>query len=234
MIAPTHPLTYAIGDIHGRLDLLQEARAAIGAHAGGAARTVICLGDYVDRGPDSKGVVETLMDLTDGSSWICLKGNHEDMMLQALRAERYGSLGQWMWNGGEETLRSYGGRGAVPAAHLDWLEALPLFHLDAHRLFVHAGVKPGQPLEDQDPETLMWIRDVFLEAAPEALPCHIVHGHTPQWRGKRDLSRPERLPHRTNLDTGAVWTGILSVGVFEDGRPGGPVEVLAIGEGRSP
>jgi serine/threonine protein phosphatase 1 len=229
---PTRPFTYAIGDIHGRLDLLQQARAAIGAHAGEASHKVICLGDYVDRGPDSKGVVETLMALTAESSWICLKGNHEDLMIKALHTDRHGGLRPWIANGGDETLNSYGARWAIPFAHLDWLEALPLFHRDTHRLFVHAGVAPGVPLEDQDPEALLWIRDAFLAAPAEALPCHVVHGHTPRWRLKPDLARPELLPHRTNLDTGAVWTGILSVGVFEDGRPGGPIEVLSIGDER--
>jgi serine/threonine protein phosphatase 1 len=232
MNAPTPRFTYAIGDIHGRLDLLQQARAAIGAHAGEASHKVICLGDYVDRGPDSKGVVETLMALTVESSWICLKGNHEDLMIKALHTDRHGGLQPWIANGGDETLNSYGARWAIPFAHLDWLEALPLFHRDTHRLFVHAGVAPGVPLEDQDPEALLWIRDAFLAAPAEALPCHVVHGHTPRWRLKPDLARPELLPHRTNLDTGAVWTGILSVGVFEDGRPGGPAEVLSIGDER--
>jgi serine/threonine protein phosphatase 1 len=221
--------TFAIGDIHGRLDLLDKAQGAIAAHAGEAQHQVICLGDYVDRGPDSKGVVETLMELAAGSSWICLKGNHEDMMIEALRGR--GGLRHWLFNGGGETLDSYGGEGAVPAAHLSWLEALPLYYRDAQRLFVHAGVAPGVALEDQDPEAFLWIRDAFLAAPARALPCHVVHGHTPQWRGKPDMRRPERLAHRTNLDTGAVWTGILSVGVFDDGRAGGAVEVLAIDDG---
>ncbi len=228
MAMPT--LTYAIGDIHGRLDLLRKAQGAIAAHAGAAPHRVICLGDYVDRGRDSKGVIETLMALCVESSWICLKGNHEDLMVEALRTERWGGLERWTANGGDETLLSYGGEHGVPAAHLDWLEALPLFHRDAHRFFVHAGVKPNLPLEYQDPHSLMWIRNAFLAAPPEALPCHVVHGHTPRWRLKPDLARPERLAHRTNLDTGAVWTGILSVGVFEDSRAGGPIKVLSIVE----
>jgi serine/threonine protein phosphatase 1 len=231
-MSPPSSFTYAIGDIHGRLDLLDKAQGAIAAHAGKTARQVICLGDYVDRGPDSKGVVETLMELAAGSSWICLKGNHEAMMIEALRTGRWRDMERWLSNGGDATLASYGGQRGVPAAHLDWLEALPLYHLDAHRLFVHAGVKPKVALADQGPEALMWIRESFLAASAEALPRHVVHGHTPQWRGKPDLARPELLAHRTNLDTGAVWTGILSVGVFADARPGGPVEVLAIGEER--
>ena len=225
---PMPALTYAIGDIHGRLDLLRMAQGAIADHAGAAPHQVICLGDYVDRGPDSKGVVEALMPLTAGSPWTCLKGNHEDLMIEALRAGRPGALERWIANVGDETLVSYGGPAGVSSAHLDWLEALPLFHRDAHRLFVHAGVAPGVALAHQDPQTLMWIREPFLTAPAEALPCHVVHGHSPQWREKPDLAQPETLPHRTNLDTGAVWTGILSVGVFENDRAGGPVEILAV------
>lgn len=227
-------LTYAIGDIHGRLDLLRKAEGAIAAHAqsraGDTGHRVICLGDYVDRGPDSKGVVEALMDLAASSAWLCLKGNHEDLMVEALRGQRRGAVARWINMVGDETLASYGGQGAVPGAHVDWLESLPLFHADLHRLYVHAGVAPHVPLEEQDPQTLMWIREPFLVAPAEALPRHVVHGHTPKWRRKPDPSQPELLPHRTNLDTGAAWTGILSVGVFEDARPGGPVEVLRMAE----
>lgn len=222
-------LTYAIGDIHGRLDLLGAALAAIKAHAGAAKHRVICLGDLVDRGPDSRGVVETIMDFVDGSTFICLKGNHENMMARALRGGDPGAMAHWIANGGGETLVSYGGLNGVPAAHLDWIEARPLFWRDAHRLFVHAGVAPKVALEDQSERSLLWIREAFLTAPAEALPAHVVHGHTPQWAGKSDMAAPELLPHRTNLDTGAVYTGVLSVGVFDDTTPGGPVEVLGIG-----
>ncbi|MEO8927592.1 MAG: metallophosphoesterase family protein [Caulobacteraceae bacterium] len=228
MTNPPPSLTYAIGDIHGRLDLLRMAMQAIGGHAGATSHTVICLGDYVDRGPDAKGVVETLITLTEGPSWICLKGNHEAMMTLALTTRRWSAVEHWTTNGGDRTLQSYGGEARIPATHLAWLEALPLYRLDAHRLYVHAGVAPGVPVENQDERTLLWIRGAFLAAPAAALPRHVVHGHTPRWRGKPDPARPEILPHRTNLDTGAVFTGVLSVGVFEDGRAGGPVEVLRV------
>ena len=221
-------LTYAIGDIHGRLDLLRAAIHDIAAHAGGGRHQVICLGDYVDRGPDSKGVVDTLIALTARDPWRCLMGNHEDMMSRSLRSRDRDELDRWLDNGGDATLDSYADR--VPMAHLEWLEALPLIHRDEHRLYVHAGVAPGTPVEDQDRRTLVWIREAFLTARASALPCHVVHGHTPLWRQKPDPALSERLPHRTNLDTGAYFTGVLSVGVFDDEIPGGPVEILSITE----
>lgn len=219
-------LTYAIGDIHGRLDLLRAAIAAITAHAAGVRHQVVCLGDYVDRGPDSKMVVETLMTLTAHGAWRCLMGNHEQMMIDALRTIETEHLDLWLDNGGEATLKSYGM--GVPKAHLAWLEALPLTWRDAHRLYVHAGISPRKPIEAQSWRSLLWIRETFLTADADALPCHVVHGHTPYWRMKPQPQVPECLPHRTNLDTGAYFTGILSVGVFDDAIPGGPIEVLAV------
>jgi len=219
-------LTYAIGDIHGRLDLLRAAIGAIAEHARGGTHQVICLGDYVDRGPASKGVIETLMALSANAPWRCLLGNHEDMMARSLRSHERDEIDRWLRNGGEATLDSYLNK--VPPAHLEWIESLPLVHRDAHRLYVHAGVAPGAPVELQDKRTFVWIREAFLTAEASALPCHVVHGHTPLWRMKPEPHLPERLPHRTNLDTGAYFTGILSVGVFDDAVAGGPVEILSI------
>ena len=217
---------YAIGDIHGRLGLFEAALDAIAAHDPGAMRQVVCLGDYVDRGPDSAVLIERLIALS-GPGFVCLKGNHEAMMVDALRGPD-GALDRWLANGGEATLVSYGGLHSVPEAHLDWLDALPLIFSDPHRYYVHAGLEPGLPIEAQDAAALLWIRDRCLTAGPEDLPRHVVHGHTPRWRGKPDPAQPELLPHRTNLDTGAWMTGVLSVGVFDADAPGGPLEVLAI------
>ena len=226
-------LTYAVGDVHGRLDLLELAFDRIAAHAGAREHRVVMLGDYVDRGPESAGVIDFLIRRQAGGDVVCLKGNHEDMMLRALAGDD-GALRSWLANGGLETLRAYRtladadpGR-SIPAAHLDWLSNLPLSATDAHRIYVHAGVEPGVPLPDQDEATLMWIRGPFLRAPVGAFEAHVVHGHTPLWDGKPDPAQPELLAHRTNLDTGAWFTGVLSVGVFDRAAPGGPVEVLAI------
>lgn len=220
----THRLTYAIGDIHGRLDLLQQALQLIEGDAGQRGAEIVFLGDYVDRGHDSRGVI----DLLSGGPgricdrYVCLMGNHEDMMLQAAGG-REPHLSHWLDNGGDATLASYAG--AIPVEHLRWLQALPRLYEGEHQLFVHAGLMPGYALAEQKDEWLVWIRERFLCAAPQ-WDKHIVHGHTPQWSGKPDPTQPEQLAHRTNLDTMAYASGILTVGVFEG--PGGPKRLLRV------
>jgi len=220
-------LVFAIGDIHGRRDLFEAALRAIADYGADEHKTAVFLGDYVDRGPDSAGVVSRLMRLA-GPGFICLKGNHEAMMVEALGVERAQRLSFWLSNGGAETLDSYGGATSVPFEQVQWLDRLPLWWADPHRYYVHAGVEPGLAMEHQDDRALLWIRDRFLAAPAEDLPRHIVHGHTPRWAGKPDAALPELLPQRTNLDTGAWMTGVLSVGVFDEALAGGPIEVLSI------
>ncbi len=228
-------LTFAIGDIHGRLDLLERAFDAIDQRADGAEQRIICLGDLVDRGAESRGVIEFLMR---AKGVRCLKGNHEDLMLRAMRRRDAESVSQWLQNGGAATLISYGASGRfdqsmdlVDERHLDWIEALPVAIEDPNRIYVHAGLTPGVRLADQDEDTLLWIRERFLRVeAIDEFPDgkHIVHGHTPIWAGKPDAARPEQLGHRTNLDTGAYMTGVLSVGVFDADQSGGPIQVIQI------
>lgn len=220
---PTSDVTYAIGDIHGRLDLLERALGLIWAHAGARTFQIVCLGDYVDRGPESRGVIDCLMREQTRSALTCLKGNHEAMLLEAVDE---GEWSFWLENGGTETIDSYG-RQPPPNEHLKWLRRLPVCVRDADRLFVHAGFRPGVALEDQDEEACIWIRGKFLNAYSQELPGHVVHGHTPSHSDKLAMEEPERLPHRTNLDTGACWTGVMAVGVFEPGRPE-PTEVFRV------
>ncbi|WP_158914554.1 metallophosphoesterase family protein [Caulobacter sp. S45] len=233
-VRPT--LTYVVGDIHGRYDLLCQAVERINQHAGGRSGRVVFLGDYVDRGPQSSKVIDSLMVAQRLSAAVCLKGNHEDMMLRAFLGDADEAI-YWIHAGGEATLRSYGSQSGlmaamhlVPPTHLDWLRALPTILEDEHRIYVHAGLDPSKPADDQDEHTLLWIRERFLRADPAdfAGRKHIVHGHTPEWEGKREAAEPELLAHRTNLDTGAFWTGVLTVGVFDALQPGGPVDVLRV------
>jgi len=199
-------LTYAVGDVHGRLDLLERAFNRIAVHAGARSHRVVMLGDYVDRGPDSSGVVAFLMRRQAEADVVCLKGNHEDMLLRTLAGED-GALRAWLANGGLETLRSYRARadsdlrGALPETHVDWLSRLPLTARDPHRIFVHAGLEPDLPLELQDEATLLWIRGPFLRAPAQAFEAHVVHGHTPLWEGKREASEPELLRNLMRCDS---------------------------------
>ena len=214
-------LTYAIGDVHGRSDLLDQALAWIEADAGPRPARVVFLGDYVDRGPDSKGVVEILMrgPRQPGHEWVPLKGNHDAMLVAACAGARPEHVMLWFVNGGIETLESYapGWRvrrapppcDVVPAEHVAFLRDLPCRFEDDARIFVHAGLFPGVPLEEQDEEDLLWIRDEFLHSNHDFGKL-VVHGHTPNVSGL-----PELLPNRLNLDTGAVWTGRLTVAAFD-------------------
>ena len=223
---------YAIGDIHGRSDLLEDALAQIDAHARGRPGRLIFLGDYIDRGPDSRGVVARLMPLHKSGQAVCLKGNHEDLMIRALTSPEPLPMRRWMDAGGLETLASYGGTAGcdphqvIPREHIRWMAGLPLTTTDGQRIFVHAGLAPRTPFHRQTEEACLWIRERFLRAKAKDFESHIVHGHTPVWEGKPDHLRPELLPHRTNLDTAAFASGVLTIGVFDPALPGGPVEVM--------
>ena len=151
-------LTYVIPDIHGRNDLLCDGLAEIAAHSRGVPGVIVTIGDYVDKGPASKEVVELLQSgVGDGWKLVTLKGNHDVMMVEALRGPS--KMAAWLAKGGDAALASYGGDpSAVPRAHIDWLDGLRLMHVDAHRLYVHAGVDAEIPLDRQDETTLLWKR----------------------------------------------------------------------------
>lgn len=232
--------TYAVGDVHGRLDLLRTAANAIAEHADGASFRLVLLGDYVDRGPDARGVIDFLMELQNRWSVVCLKGNHEDLMSRAISEPGGSAMSRWLEYGGDATLLSYGvkpgddPRNAIPREHLQWISALPRTTGDDHRIYVHAGLMPRMPAHRQKDETCLWIRERFLNARPNDFEAHIVHGHTPLWEGKLDPAEPELLNHRTNLDTAAFATGVLIVGVFDDRLAGGPQQLLRIKGERAP
>jgi serine/threonine protein phosphatase 1 len=213
-------LTYVIPDLHGRDDLLGDALAEIAVRSSGKA-CVIALGDYVDKGPDSRQVIERLMsDVAEGWDFVALKGNHDAMMVEALRDPT--RMASWMEKGGDAALASYGGDpAAVPQAHIVWLDQLKLMHLDRHRLYVHAGVDPEIPLGEQSEMTLLCKR-YPKEFSGGFGDRHVVHGH--------DNIPDGPLVHegRTNLDTLAWRTGRLTVGVFDDDKPGGPVDLIVI------
>lgn len=208
------PKTFAVGDIHGCRGKLRNLIALIEHEAAGEAVKLVFLGDYIDRGADSHGVIEDLMALPARlrGEVVFLTGNHEALALAA--AENSADAAAWLSNGGDATLRSYGVAAAaqLPAAHIAWLRALTLMHDDGRRLFVHAGVDPIRPLDRQDPYDLIWIREPFLSATRDYGRL-VVHGHTPVRTGQPDL-RADRL----NIDTGAVYGGPLTAAVFSDER----------------
>jgi serine/threonine protein phosphatase 1 len=209
--------TFVIPDLHGRFDLMERAleRIEMGTPSGG---TVVFLGDYIDRGPQSREVIERLLlGAPERWKWVTLKGNHEDMMVACSDGP---DLGWWLGNGGTQTIESYGG--SIPADHIEWAKNLPMIHTDAHRVYVHAGVQPGRPLDAQGEAVLLWMRYPPNAFDIEYPGFHIVHGHTPVRGG------PELYPGRTNLDAGAVFYGRLIVGVFDDDKPGGPTSIIEI------
>lgn len=220
-------LTYAIPDLHGRFDLLRSAVERITEHSGGRYSTVVTLGDYVDRGPNSRQVIESLMDWrSETLKLVNLKGNHEAMMWET--CNNVAEMSWWIKNGGDRTLASYSQSSAavpdprvVPATHLQWIANLALIHVDRHRVFVHAAVDPNIPLAQQSEQTLLWKRYPKGFAVGHGS-RHVVHGH------HADSSVPIVTRGKTNLD-GLAWkTGRLVIGVFDDGRPGGASEFLEI------
>jgi len=213
-------LIYAVGDIHGCYDQLRAAVAKTRAHAGTNSYRVIFLGDYVDRGPDSRAVVNFVKDLVTNTSapgvWRALKGNHEQMMIAAERGEE---LSLWVGNGGAETLASYDGYRDEMRRHVEWLDTLPTLIETENHIFVHAGLSPRLSLADQPEEVRLWIRG--WQKHNHDFGKHIVYGH--QAAEGLDLRR-----FSSGLDTGACYGGPLTVGVFEAGVNNGPVEIIEI------
>ena len=221
--------TYVIPDIHGHADKLCSALELIEKDGGRDAK-IVFLGDYIDRGPDSKGVLQTLVDgKSAGRNWVFLKGNHDRMMshffADPMQIDPQFLIGySWFHKrlGGIETMASYGveikdgrrlfevlaeAKEAVPQSHLDFLRELDLYHFEENRLYVHAGVRPGVPWEDQTEQDLLWIRQDFHES-DDVYPWLVVHGHTP-------IDQATHYGNRVNLDAGAGYGKPLVVAVFE-------------------
>ncbi len=221
MEADDRPI-YAIGDVHGCLDALRELEQKIIADARGidSRKLIVMLGDYVDRGPESAGVLDHLLAAPPaGFDRICLAGNHEQLMLDVL--EGRAKLERWRALGGEATLASYGidserlsrlgssGEdirdmiaAAVPDAHREFLRELPVLLSTRLHVFVHAGLRPDLPAAEQSDQSLMSLR-LKPEQAAQLPDRYIVHGHTP-------VSRIAMENRRVNVDTGACFTGRLS------------------------
>lgn len=225
---PDGTRVYAVGDIHGRADLLRSLHRKIlddAADAEAQRLVVVYIGDYVDRGPDSFGVVDMLIEEPlAGFERHHLKGNHEDFLLRFLETGSHGEV--WMINGARATLGSYGvewsdmaygvdGLAAarqkfadfMPESHFQFFRGLELQHQEGDYLFVHAGIRPGVPLGEQRAFDLMWIREVFLDSSADH-GVVVVHGHT-------IAPEPEVLPNRIGIDTGAFHSNRLTALVVE-------------------
>ena len=228
---PEGRVGFAVGDIHGRADLLAEMVALLEARAleerrDGREAVVVFLGDYLDRGPSSAAVIDLLVAGRPGG-FECrfLRGNHEQAMLGFMEAPLENRA--WVKHGGAETLVSYGVqppspmgardqdllaaaahlKDVLPPAHLDFLNNLERYVELGGYAFVHAGINPGRPLNEQTDRDLFWIRDPFL-TSKRAFSHRIVHGHTPEERPFADW-------RRVGLDTGAHASGVLSAARFE-------------------
>ena len=212
-------LTFAVGDIHGCFDKLQSLFDACESIRAGRTARFVFLGDYVDRGPHSKQVLDFLIrkQTEPVSNYTCLRGNHEEMLLRAADKQRSDrDLMNWWANGGQQTLESYGvdDPNDLPGAHIDWIRTLPLMTREHGRLFVHAGIRPNVPIASQSEEDLLWIREPFLSSNDDH-GLFVIHGHTPTRSRKPDL-RSNRL----NLDTGACFGGPLTAAVFSTSTVG--------------
>ncbi|MCU0901567.1 MAG: metallophosphoesterase [Cypionkella sp.] len=225
--------TYAIGDIHGHIGLLRAVHDLIADDmARNGPGQVVHVGDLVDRGPDSRAVVQYLAEgIARGEDWVVLKGNHDRMFTLFLddpAAQDPGLRSIYSWLhpklGGAATLQSYGvenaadrpvakvhadALAAVPADHRAFLAARPTWHRATGAIFVHAGVRPGVPITEQAEDDLVWIRTGFLDhdGPFEAL---IVHGHTA-------IDIPTHYGNRVNIDSSAAYGGPLSAIVIDDG-----------------
>lgn len=216
---------YAVGDIHGCAVELDRLTAAILHDSADwqGERHLIYVGDYVDRGPDSKGVIDRLLDPPKGFEICYLRGNHDQVLLDFLSDPAV--FRTWRDFGGRETLLSYGVvpprfdelsaleetrerfRAVLPRAHLEFFEGLQFSAKIGGYFFTHAGIRPGIGLDSQAKEDLLWIRDEFLTSAAD-FGAIVVHGHTPS-------ADPVRRPNRIGIDTGAYATGRLTAAVLE-------------------
>jgi serine/threonine protein phosphatase 1 len=198
---------YAIGDVHGSLESLERLMEKINPDL--TRDRLVFIGDYIDRGPQPKGVVDYIIRLKNQAPperIICLKGNHEAMFLDFLLGA---SAGLFLFNGGLSTLQDYWGddwndrKGlALPPDHAKFYQDLQLYYETPDYIFVHGGLKPGVPLAEQQEEDLVWIRGEFI-TSPEDFGRRVIFGHTP-------FKQPLLMPNKIGIDTGAVYGNFLT------------------------
>jgi len=209
-------LTIAIGDIHGMFHALETLLEHIDCFIETKWRNdrfkLIFLGDYIDRGPHSKQVIKKLRSL-ESENYICLKGNHEEMMIKSVSGET--EKMRFLVSGGEATIQSYGGFTQEFYSDLAWMTTLSTSYEDDKRFFVHAGIDPDAPLADQSDETKLWIRRKFI-VDDRRFEKYVVHGHTPTTKNPPFTGRADIRLNRCNLDSGACYGGALTAAFFND------------------
>lgn len=226
--------TFVVGDIHGHVDPLRRLLGEIRPRAR-QGDSLVFIGDYIDRGPDSKGVIDLVIEQQSGA-WdgpvVTLKGNHEAYMMDVCSTRPTYTVESWLKSmGGDETVMSYTQgelnikkfMNVFPRSHLDWFVALKSWHEDENGIYVHAGLRPGERPEEADEETLLWIREEFL-TSDYAWDKVVVFGHTPQYDQPVGLVMDlERLPWRPlirnekiGVDTGIAYGGFLTAVILPD------------------
>ncbi len=195
-------MTYVVGDVHGMLEPLLELFRKLPLKE---EDEIVFLGDYIDRGPDSKGVIEFVENLSKIHRVVTIRGNHEDMLMNCLEG---GDCLTWEFNGAHATIRSFGGADRI-REKLDFFKNTVLYYEKGRYLMVHGGVRPGVPLEDQDPQDLIWIRDEFIFSQNPLPGKIVVFGHTP-------FESPLLMRDKIGIDTGCVYGGHLTAIRLED------------------
>ena len=207
-------LTIAIGDIHGMFHELETLLEHIDCFIETKWRydrfKLIFLGDYIDRGPHSKQVIKKLRSL-ESENYICLKGNHEEMMIKSVSGETEKT--RFLVSGGEASIQSYGGFTQEFYSDLAWMTTLSTSYEDDKRFFVHAGIDPDAPLSDQSDEAKLWIRRKFI-VDDRRFEKYVVHGHTPTTKNPPFTGRADIRLNRCNLDSGACYGGARTAAFF--------------------
>lgn len=220
-------IVYAIGDVHGHVEELRQALdwCSKDADNHGKRGVVVLLGDYIDRGPQADAVLDMLISGPQDShmTWMPIKGNHDDMMSNVWFDPAHPQAAAWWEHGGQQTLQSYGWDPVlhgipdsledwIPEAHATFIKGLPLIVETENVIFVHAGLRPDVPINEQDPHDLMWIRAAFHRSSHD-FGKPVVHGHTP------DSQNPYDHGYRIGLDSGCFIGGKLSIAAFEACNP---------------
>ncbi len=211
--------TIVIGDIHGCYDELKDLISTLeteGEYNKGIDKLVF-LGDYIDRGENSRLVIEFIRNLQENNdNVIALMGNHEDMLLDYID----GLSDDWLWNGHTSTMNSYEGFRNQFNSDVQWMRSLPLYHEDEHCIYVHAGINAYRPMEKQDKKTLLWVREQFIYSVKEHYKT-VIFGHTPTVNLTGEYKPVRTYVGNYDIDTGCVYGGALTALILDDGEANG-------------